>query len=257
MRKLRDVGAVKEEVRRTLARQKPRPGEIDLRGHGAEIDALLGGFDEFLPVWGVLPSVFRVARLDANGTTVSYVDNVALPAARHTIELVVEMLNHIRQERGLGEVTMPLFLQPDEIAYALEHPADCHCDEEQEVAARRRTLRRLGRRASKRWLYTGQDVIDRDGRKCTRCDTRRDLHVHAVGGGKSWTDPARYVTLCRRCHVVDGAGIAPAAEGLRFHLGERAVEGSAIRSQLALVFQKARLEWIGVALGREYVVLEP
>ncbi len=115
---------------------------------------------------------------------------------------------------------------------------------------------RLGLRGSKRWLYAGQDVLDRDNRSCTRCGARKDLHVHAVGGGKKWTDPAGYVTMCRRCHVVDGDKISPEASALRFHIGDAAVEGSAIRSQLALVFQKGSANWVGLALGKEYVVLK-
>jgi hypothetical protein len=166
------------------------------------------------------------------------------------------MLNYIREGRGLGTVTMPLFLQPDDIAFALENPGECHCDEELEVAAGARSLRRLGRRGSKRWLYAGQDVFDRDNRRCTRCGTSKDLHVHAVGGGKKWTDPAGYVTLCRRCHVSEAGDPAPAAAALRFIAGDAAVEGSAIRSQLALVFQKGAVSWMGVALGKDYVVLK-
>jgi 5-methylcytosine-specific restriction endonuclease McrA len=255
MRTLRDVEQVKAEVRRIVARRRRRDtGEFEPQPEDVEV--LLDSVSEFLPVWTALPCVFRTARIQTNGTTVPYSDNVALPAAKHDLPLLVEMLNHIRKAKGLDEVKMPLFLQPDEIAFALAHPAECHCDEEREVLARARSIQRLGRRASKRWLYTGQDVLDRDGRKCTRCGATKDLHVHWTGGDGRWTDAAGYVTLCRRCHVVEGDRVSPGAAALRFHLEGTDVPGSAIRSQLALVFEKGSLRWVGLALGREYVVLD-
>lgn len=255
MKTLRTVEEVKDRVRRAVSRQRHREGELDLAVHRDEIETLLRSFDEFLPIWTAIPCVFRVARIETGGTTVAFTDNIGLPAAKHTMQLVVEMLGYIRQTRGLPEVQMPLFLQPDDIAFAFEEPAACHCDEEQEVAARARSLKRLGQRASKRWLYTGQDVLDRDKRTCTRCGARKDLHVHAVGGGKKWTDIAGYITLCRRCHVVEGGAPSPAAAALHFHLEDGRIDGSAIRSQLALVFQQGALNWVGLALGKEYVVL--
>jgi 5-methylcytosine-specific restriction endonuclease McrA len=251
MRKARSIDDVRAEVRRITGR-KPRRNERDLSRWEGEIDDLLDGVREFLPVWTVLPSVFRVGRIQTSGTTAEFAENIALPAARHTMELTVTMLNFIREGRGLEAVTMPLFLQPDDIEYALTHPADCHCDEEREVAARARTWKRLGGRASKRWLHTGQEALDRDGRTCTSCGATRDLHLHATGEGLEWADPAGYVTLCRRCHVVQSGDLSPAARALRNHLESDRIEGSAIRSQLALVLQKSSVRWVALAVGPEY-----
>jgi hypothetical protein len=250
----RDLEQVRAQVRRAVA--KPRrgdPGDFELDPE--ELDVLLGEVSELLPVWTVLPSVYRVARIAADGRIVAFRDNVALPAARHDLPLVLEMLNHIRQGKGLPDVKMPLFLQPDEIAFALANPAECHCDEEQELAARARSWRRLGRRGSRRWLYTGQDVLDRDERTCTRCGAKKDLHVHRAAEGR-WTDKASYVTLCRACHRVEGGAVSPAAAALQFHLEGAEVTGSAIRSQLALVFERRGLRWVGLALGRAYAVFD-
>ncbi len=256
MKKLYTVDDVRTEARRIVAERKHRdPSEPEF--HPEEVDGLLDAVPEFLPIWTVAPSVFRLAEIRTEGGTALYSENLTLPAAKHDLHLVVQMLNHIRDGKGLAEVTMPLFLQPDEIAYALDHAAPCHCDEERELAARERSIRRLGRRASKRWLYTGQDAMDRDDRTCVKCGAKRDLHAHWTGGQGKWTDPAGYVTLCRRCHVVESDDhVSPAAAGLRFHLGSDSVPGSAIRSQLALVFQKGALRWVGLAFGREYVVLD-
>lgn len=253
MRKVSTLDDVRRDARRIIEHRKARPGEPDISGWEREIDDLLAGVREFMPVWTVMPSVFRVARIETSGMTAEFSDNVTLPAAKHTMLLIVEMLNFIRQGRELEPVTMPLFLQPDEIEYALTHAADCHCDEERELAARARSWKRLGRRGSKRWLYTGQDALDRDGRKCTVCGATRDLHVHATDEGRKWTDPAGYVTLCRRCHVVPGGGLSPAARALRRELDDDTVAGPSIRSQLSLVFEQGSVRWVAVAVGREYV----
>lgn len=255
-KKLNTLDEVKAEALQLLARRKRRdPAEPEVSAE--DVEELLGDVGEFLPIWGVLPSVYRLARIQTNGSTTPYSENLTLPAAKHDLRLVLEMLNYIRDGKGLDEVKMPLFLQPDEIAYALDHPAACHCDEEREVAARARSIRRLGRRASKRWLYTGQDVLDRDDRACVSCGAQKDLHPHWTGDDFKWTDPAGYITLCRRCHVVaDGGRPSPEAAALRFRLGSDDVTGPTIRSQLALVFQKGSLRWLALASGREYVVLD-
>ena len=225
MKVLESADAVRNEVRRLIQRQRPREGELDLSEHEDEIEALVASVQEFLPVWTVLPSVFRVVRIDGGGTTAVFTDNLALPAAKHTLDVLVEMLNFIRKARDLQPVTMPLFLQPDDIRLALASPAPCHCDEEREVIAQERSWKRAGGSSAKRWLYVGQDVLDRDGRRCTRCGASKDLHVHAVEGGKKWTDIAGYVTLCRRCHVLDGGAPSAAATALSFHLEDGADRG--------------------------------
>jgi hypothetical protein len=246
---------VKAAARKAIAQPKRRDPAAP-ESPVEEAEALIDTLAEFLPIWRISPSVFRVASVSANGVTGAYSENLTLPAAKHDLRLLVEMLNYIRDAKGLDKVKMPLLLQPDEIAYALEHPAPCHCDEERELAARARSIRRLGKRASRRWLYTGQDVLDRDERACVECGAKKDLHPHWTGGDFKWTDKDGYVTLCRRCHVLqNGAGTPPEVARLRAHLEPGDVTGEAIRSQLTLVFQKGSLRWLALAAGREYVVI--
>lgn len=99
--------------------QKQKPGSWDdLSSFQREIDDLLSSFSEFNPLWKRNPAVFRVALVRASGENRVYLDNIELPNTKHDIELVLKMLNHMRKEKGLAEVKMPLFVQPDEISIA-------------------------------------------------------------------------------------------------------------------------------------------
>jgi hypothetical protein len=41
-----------------------------------------------------------------------------LPNTKHDLELVIKMLNYMREQKQLAAVKMPLFVQPDEISLA-------------------------------------------------------------------------------------------------------------------------------------------
>lgn len=110
---VRDVQDVKREINRIVSRQKPGSKD-DLTPFQHEIQDLLS-FSEFHPEWIKSPAVFRVARMEGAGT---YTDSIALPDVKHDLELVIKMLNHMRGQKGLPTVNMPLFVQPDEIALA-------------------------------------------------------------------------------------------------------------------------------------------
>jgi hypothetical protein len=68
--------------------------------------------------WRKLPVVARVAMLDRGGEVVPYNEDVILPNTKHDLELVIKMLNYMREQKNLKTVKMPLFIQPDEIALA-------------------------------------------------------------------------------------------------------------------------------------------
>ena len=113
---VKDVGEVKREVTRIVGRQKPG-SQDDLSPFKGKIEDLLSSFSEFHPEWKKAPAVFRVVRVDAGGTR-AYLDNVVLPDIKHDFDLILKMLNHMREQKGLPAVKMPLFVQPDEIALA-------------------------------------------------------------------------------------------------------------------------------------------
>ncbi|MEO9295066.1 MAG: hypothetical protein ABI347_05645 [Nitrososphaera sp.] len=112
-RHVRDAQDVKREINRIVSRQKPGSKD-DLSPFQHEIQELMS-FSEFHQEWKKSPAVFRVARLDGDS---AYTDNIVLPEVKHDLELVIKMLNHMRGQKGLPTVNMPLFAQPDEIALA-------------------------------------------------------------------------------------------------------------------------------------------
>jgi hypothetical protein len=201
--------------------------------------------------------VHRVALLETNRGVVPFEDLVVLPDVKHTYELMLEMLGHIRAQKGLEPVTMPLFLQPDEIELALRAPAPGEADDgllplspEPELRGRRRRPR-PARRPS--WMKTRLAVLDRDDWKCRRCGAKKDLHLHRVDAERGEHDPDAYVTLCRACLVRSER--REAASRAEWH-GLRPEDASSIRSQLALVFQRAELQHVGFVFGRTYEVFE-
>ena len=113
---VKDIGEVKREVARIVGRQKPGSPD-DLSPFKGEIEELLSSFSEFHQEWKKAPAIFRAVRVDAGGTR-AYLDNVVLPDIKHDLDLMLKMLNHMREQKGLPVVKMPLFVQPDEIALA-------------------------------------------------------------------------------------------------------------------------------------------
>lgn len=115
---LKSTEQVRNEIRKIVARQKK--GSIDdLTSFGAEIDKLLLQL-EFKPEWKKLPIVARVAMLDIEDKAVPFSQDVVLPNTKHDLELVIKMLNYLREQNKLSAVKMPLFIQPDEVSMAHE-----------------------------------------------------------------------------------------------------------------------------------------
>ena len=49
---------------------------------------------------------------------ITYQENVVLPDTKHDLELVISMLNYMREQKKLRRADMPLFIHPDEILFA-------------------------------------------------------------------------------------------------------------------------------------------
>ena len=113
---LKNTVQVRDEIRKIVARQKK--GTIDdLTPFSAEIDKLLLEL-EFKPEWKKLPVVARAAILDIEDKIVPFSEDIVLPNTKHDLELVVKMLNYLREQKKLSAVKMPLFIQPDEVSLA-------------------------------------------------------------------------------------------------------------------------------------------
>lgn len=132
---LKDLNSVKDEVWRIIAKQK-LGSAYDLSPFKGMIEQLLDSISEFSLDWNKRPVVFRIARIVKCGTaqrydvstnnanTISpeclytYQENIVLPDTKHDLELVIKMLNYLREQKKLKRTNMPLFIHPDELLLA-------------------------------------------------------------------------------------------------------------------------------------------
>ena len=133
---LGDLECVKTEVRRIIAKQKAG-SPYDLSAFKVTIEQFLDSMSEFNPEWNKLPVVFRIARIAKKSTqhydlsagdnnnndsssedVVTYQENIVLPDTNHDLDLVIKMLNYIREQKKLKRANMPLFILPDELRIA-------------------------------------------------------------------------------------------------------------------------------------------
>jgi hypothetical protein len=118
-KKLSDIEEVKGQILKIILKQD-RDSQFSLIPSMREVQELLSEFSEFNPKWKKFPVLFRIARIkisDHIGTT-SFQENVELPDVKHDLDLIIKMLNHMRQQKNLKIVKMPLFINPDEIYLA-------------------------------------------------------------------------------------------------------------------------------------------
>jgi len=115
IRPLKSIEEVRNGIRKIVARQKKGSAD-DLSAFRGEIEELLSIL-EFKFEWRRLPVVARVTRIEgAEDMITRYREDVLLPNTKHDLDLVIKMLNYMREQKQLKPVKMPLFLQPDEIS---------------------------------------------------------------------------------------------------------------------------------------------
>jgi len=115
IRPIKSIEEVRNGIRKIVARQKKGSAD-DLSGFRGEIEELLSIL-EFKSEWRRLPVVARVTRIEgAEDMITRYREDVLLPNTKHDLDLVIKMLNYMREQKQLRAVKMPLFLQPDEIS---------------------------------------------------------------------------------------------------------------------------------------------
>ena len=131
-----DLESVKTEVRRIIAKQKSG-SPYDISPFKGRIEEILDSMSEFNPEWNKLPVVFRIAKIAKKSTqqyelsagnnnnrsidgedVVTYQENIVLPDTNHDLDLVIKMLNYMREKKKLKRANMPLFIQPDELVIA-------------------------------------------------------------------------------------------------------------------------------------------
>lgn len=117
IRPLKSTEEVRNGIRKIVARQKKGSAD-DLTPFSGEIEDLLSIL-QFKPEWKRLPVVARAARIEGAEMPhriTSYMKEIVLPNTKHDLELVLKMLNYMREQKKLPAVKMPLFVQPDEIS---------------------------------------------------------------------------------------------------------------------------------------------
>ena len=113
---VKSIEQARNEIIRLVIRQKS--GSLDdLKPFMPEIEKLLSHLD-YRQEWRKLPVVARVAMIESAGGPQHFREDVVLPNTKHDLELVIKMLNYIREQKKLSPVKMPLFVQPDEIELA-------------------------------------------------------------------------------------------------------------------------------------------
>ena len=120
-KQIKNIEDVKEQISKIILNQR-RQIEANLKTSVAEIQNLLCEFSEFNDNWTKLPTVYRIAWICApeyeTTKNITFKDNIELPNVDHDLELVIKVLNHMREKKNLKVSKMPLFIHPDEISIA-------------------------------------------------------------------------------------------------------------------------------------------
>lgn len=115
-----DIHHVKKEIAKIISKEQ-HGTESYLKASTAEIEDLLSELTEFNDKWNKLPVVCRIAKVkisDDSTKIARFQENLELPDTQHDFELIINMLNHKRQQKSLRITDMPLFVHPDEIYFA-------------------------------------------------------------------------------------------------------------------------------------------
>jgi len=120
-KQIKNIEEVKEQISKIILNQR-RQIESNLKTSVAEIQNLLPEISEFNDNWTKLPTVYRIAWISSpeyeTTKNITFKENIELPNVDHDLELVVKLLNHMRERKNLKVSKMPLFIHPDEISIA-------------------------------------------------------------------------------------------------------------------------------------------
>lgn len=118
---IKNIEDVKEQIINIILNQQKQI-RSNLKTSVSVIQNLVSEITEFNDSWTKVPNIYRIAWIsNTDGDTVKNIkfkDNIELPNTDHDLELVMKMLNHMREEKKLKVSNMPLFIHPDEISIA-------------------------------------------------------------------------------------------------------------------------------------------
>jgi hypothetical protein len=115
-----DLFDVKKEISKIILKEQ-HATETYLNVSSVDIEKLLSELKEFNDKWNALPVVCRIARVKISEDCtkiLTFYENLEMPDIKHDIELIVNMLNHMREQKNLKRTDMALFIHPDEINLA-------------------------------------------------------------------------------------------------------------------------------------------
>jgi hypothetical protein len=118
---IKNIEDVKEQVINMILSQQKQI-KSNLKTSVSVVQNLVSEITEFNDSWTKVPNIYRIAWIsstdDDSVKNIKFRDNIELPNVDHDLELVMKMLNHIREEKKLKVSNMPLFIHPDEISIA-------------------------------------------------------------------------------------------------------------------------------------------
>jgi hypothetical protein len=118
---IKNIEDAKEQIINIIMNQQNQI-KSNLKTSVSVVQNLVSEITEFNDSWTKVPNIFRIAWIrSTDGDTVKNIkfkDNIELPNVNHDLELIMKMLNHMREEKKLKVSNLPLFLHPDEISIA-------------------------------------------------------------------------------------------------------------------------------------------
>lgn len=118
---IRNIEDVKEQITKIVSSQRKQI-ESNLKTTVSEVQNFLSEISEFNDSWTRLPTIYRIAWIstseDDTVENVTFKENIELPNIDHDLELIMKMLNHMREEKNLKVTNLPFFIHPDEISIA-------------------------------------------------------------------------------------------------------------------------------------------
>ena len=118
---IKNIEDAKEQIINIILNQQKQI-KSNLKTSVSVVQNLVSEITEFNESWTKVPNIFRIAWISStDGDTVKNIkfkDNIELPNVNHDLELIMKMLNHMREVKKLKVSDLPLFLHPDEISIA-------------------------------------------------------------------------------------------------------------------------------------------
>jgi hypothetical protein len=118
---IKNIEDTKEQIINIILNQHNQI-KSNLKTSVSVVQNLVSEITEFNDSWTKVPNIYRIAWISCiDGNTVKnmkFEDNIELPNLNHDLELIMKMLNHMREEKKLKVSNMPLFFHPDEISIA-------------------------------------------------------------------------------------------------------------------------------------------